>query len=41
MYIIMEMPERLAPDTPAFLSSIDLIYGREEVGGLLLGCFRY
>lgn len=39
MYIIMEMPERLAPDTPAFLSSIDLIYGREEVGGLLLGCF--
>jgi glycine/D-amino acid oxidase-like deaminating enzyme len=39
MYIIMEMPERLAPDTPAFLSSTDLIYGREEAGGFLLGCF--
>lgn len=39
MYVIMEMPERLAPDTPAFLSSTDLIYGREEVGGILLGCF--
>jgi glycine/D-amino acid oxidase-like deaminating enzyme len=39
MYIIMGMPERLPPNTPAFLSSADLIYGREEVGGILLGCF--
>lgn len=39
MYVIMQMPERLAADTPAFLSSKDLIYGREEVGGILLGCF--
>lgn len=39
MYIIMDMPERLPPDTPAFLSADDLIYGREEVGGILLGCF--
>jgi glycine/D-amino acid oxidase-like deaminating enzyme len=39
MYVIMEMPERLASDTPAFLSSADLIYGCEEVGGILLGCF--
>jgi len=39
MYIIMDMPERLPPNTPAFLSSADLIYGREEVGGILLGCF--
>ena len=39
MYVIMEMPERLPPDTPAFLSSTDQIYGCEEVGGILLGCF--
>lgn len=39
MYIIMDMPERLPPETPAFLSGSDLIYGREEVGGILLGCF--
>ncbi len=39
MYIIMDMPERLPTNTPAFLSSADLIYGREEVGGTLLGCF--
>jgi 4-methylaminobutanoate oxidase (formaldehyde-forming) len=39
MYIILDSPERLPPETPAFLSSTDLIYGREEVGGILLGCF--
>ena len=39
MYVIMDISERLAPNTPAFLSSTDLIYGREEVGGILLGCF--
>lgn len=39
MYVIMQMPERLPSETPAFLSSTDLIYGREEVGGILLGCF--
>ncbi len=39
MYVIMDMPDRLPPDLPAFLSSNDLIYGCEEVGGILLGCF--
>ena len=39
MYVIMDTPVRLGPDTPAFLSSADLIYGREEVGGILFGCF--
>jgi len=39
MYIIMDMTKRLPPNTPAFLSNADLIYGREEVGGILLGCF--
>src|SRR5215831_2452560 len=39
MYIILEMPERVAPKTPSFLSATDLIYGREEVGGILLGFF--
>lgn len=39
MYVILATPQRLPPDTPAFLSSPDLIYGREEVGGMLLGCF--
>src|SRR5262249_14254077 len=39
-YIIMEMPERLWTKTPpSFLSTADLIYGREEVGGILLGFF--
>jgi len=39
MYVIMRMPEHLPSDTPAFLSPTDMIYGREEVGGILLGCF--
>ena len=39
-YIIMEMPERMWTKTPpSFLSTADLIYGREEVGGILLGFF--
>jgi len=39
-YIIMEMPERVWTKTPpSFLSTADLIYGREEVGGILLGFF--
>lgn len=38
-YIICEVEPRLARQTPSFISPHDLIYGREEVGGLLLGCF--
>jgi glycine/D-amino acid oxidase-like deaminating enzyme len=39
MYIILELPERVPSQTPSFLSATDLIYGREEVGGILLGFF--
>lgn len=38
-YIICEIEPRLARETPSFISPGELIYGREEVGGLLLGCF--
>ena len=38
-YIICKIEPRLARETPSFISPSDLIYGREEVGGLLLGCF--
>ena len=38
-YVIADMPDRLARQTPSFVSPRDLIYGREEVGGLLVGCF--
>ena len=38
-YIILDIEPRLAAGTPSFISTADLIYGREEVGGLLLGCF--
>jgi 4-methylaminobutanoate oxidase (formaldehyde-forming) len=38
-YIICDMSPRLGPETPTFVSPADMIYGREEVGGLLLGCF--
>jgi 4-methylaminobutanoate oxidase (formaldehyde-forming) len=38
-YIIADVAPRLGPDTPSFISPTDLVYGREEVGGLLLGCF--
>ncbi|MBT4888949.1 MAG: FAD-binding oxidoreductase [Rhodospirillales bacterium] len=38
-YIILDIDPRLASSTPSFVSPSDFIYGREEVGGLLLGCF--
>ncbi len=38
-YIILDVAPRLGPATPSFISPADLIYGREEVGGVLLGCF--
>jgi glycine/D-amino acid oxidase-like deaminating enzyme len=39
-YVILKMPERMWTKTPpSFLSTADLIYGREEVGGILLGFF--
>ena len=38
-YVIADIDPRLARETPAFVSPADLVYGREEVGGLLFGCF--
>ena len=38
-YVIADTDPRLARETPAFVSPADLVYGREEVGGLLFGCF--
>lgn len=38
-YVIAELGKRLARETPSFASPADLVYGREEVGDLLVGCF--
>ncbi len=38
-YVITRPEPALARETPSFVSVRDLIYGREEVGGLLVGCF--
>lgn len=38
-YVIADIDPKLRRETPAFVSPADLVYGREEVGGLLLGCF--
>jgi glycine/D-amino acid oxidase-like deaminating enzyme len=38
-YLIAEVTPRLARETPSFVAPDDLIYGREEVGKLLIGCF--
>ncbi|MBT6206348.1 MAG: FAD-binding oxidoreductase [Alphaproteobacteria bacterium] len=38
-YVIARTDQRLDRTTPSFVSPNDLIYGREEVGDLLLGCF--
>jgi 4-methylaminobutanoate oxidase (formaldehyde-forming) len=38
-YILADVAPRLQRETPSFVSPDDLLYGREEVGGLLLGCF--
>ncbi len=38
-YVIAEPGVRLPRETPSFVSPADLIYGREEVGNFLFGCF--
>ena len=38
-YLLTESLEGVYPDMPTFRDPDGLIYGREEVGGLLLGCF--
>jgi len=38
-YVIARTEQRLPAQTPSFVSADDLIYGREEVGGLLFGAF--
>jgi pyruvate dehydrogenase phosphatase regulatory subunit len=38
-YLIAEVSPRLARETPSFVAPEDLLYGREEVGGMLVGFF--
>ncbi len=38
-YVIMDTGERLPRDLPSFICPENLIYGREEVGNFLFGCF--
>lgn len=38
-YIIAEVSPRLARETPSFVAPDDLLYGREEVGRFMVGCF--
>jgi glycine/D-amino acid oxidase-like deaminating enzyme len=38
-YMVSESITGITPDMPTFRDPDSLIYGREEVGGLLLGCF--
>ncbi len=38
-YVIAEPGERIARETPSFVSPADLLYGREDVGNFLFGCF--
>lgn len=38
-YILADVAPKLRRETPSFVSPDDLLYGREEVGSLLLGCF--
>ena len=38
-YVIADVTPRLARETPSFVSPDHLVYGREEVGGLLVGFF--
>ncbi|MEZ5926676.1 MAG: FAD-binding oxidoreductase [Hyphomicrobiaceae bacterium] len=39
MYLIADVNPRLPRDTPSFVAPDHLIYGREEVGGFLVGFF--
>lgn len=38
-YLIADVTPRLARETPSFVAPDHLVYGREEVGGLLVGFF--
>jgi 4-methylaminobutanoate oxidase (formaldehyde-forming) len=38
-YLIADVTPRLARETPSFVAPDDLLYGREEVGRLMVGCF--
>jgi 4-methylaminobutanoate oxidase (formaldehyde-forming) len=38
-YLIADVSPRLAKETPSFVAPDDLLYGREEVGRFLFGCF--
>ena len=38
-YAIADVSPRLARETPSFVAPDELIYGREEVGKFLFGCF--
>jgi 4-methylaminobutanoate oxidase (formaldehyde-forming) len=38
-YVIADTAPRLARETPSFVAPEDLFYGREEVGGMLVGFF--
>ena len=38
-YIIAEVVPRLGRETPSFVVPEDLLYGREEVGGMMVGFF--
>jgi glycine/D-amino acid oxidase-like deaminating enzyme len=38
-YVIASISPPLKRETPSFVSPDELVYGREEVGGFLVGCF--
>ncbi|WP_342640012.1 NAD(P)/FAD-dependent oxidoreductase [Rhodoligotrophos ferricapiens] len=38
-YLIADVTPRLGRQTPSFVAPDDLLYGREETGSLLFGCF--
>jgi 4-methylaminobutanoate oxidase (formaldehyde-forming) len=38
-YVIADVTPRLPRETPSFVAPEDLLYGREEVGGMLVGAF--
>jgi 4-methylaminobutanoate oxidase (formaldehyde-forming) len=38
-YVIADVAPRLPRETPSFVAPEDLLYGREEVGGMMVGAF--
>ena len=38
-YVIADVSPRLTRETPSFVAPDELLYGREEVGRLMVGCF--